>query len=177
MLNKKMIIIVLILYIFVLQIAFSQNLTLEEIELIVENININFSLFPTKNTWNNKYHDPLINTNLKREFQELLFEESKLPPNFDGKYRIVEYNFDSSVSHYFFIIDLNTGLIYDRLYRIDTGIKYSIESSLIIINPIESLNFENDPFNYFDDKKILYAKWNGQDFDTLLIINSFPNFW
>ena len=159
------------------QIAFSQDLTFEEMQSIVQNINIDFSLFPTQNTWNNEYHPPLINTRDKREFRELLVTESRQPPNFDGRYRIVEYDADPNIKlKYFFIIDLNTGLVYDRLFRISHEIKYSIESSMIIMNPIESMDDEPNEFRS-SDNKIVYAKWNGQSFSFLLFINSYPAFW
>ena len=177
MFNKNIILVIMILCVLSFQIVFSQDLTFEEVQLIVQNINIDFSMFPTKNTWNNEYHVPIINTNFKREFQELIIEESRQPPNFDGKYRIVEEKHSRIDSRFFIIIDLNTGLVYDRLYRINKGIKYSIESSMIIINPIESLDFESDPFNYYGSNQIIYTKWNGQNLDCLLAINSYPNYF
>ncbi|GHV10349.1 hypothetical protein FACS189485_23420 [Spirochaetia bacterium] len=134
---------------------------------IINNININFSMYPTLNSWNKKENVPLLDTDRKRNYRTIITEAAKEKPNFDGKYRIVEFGYGTS-AQYFFIIDLNNGKVFEGIPS-TSGIKYTNDSSLIIINPMENL------LQIWDDiipswEIIRYLKWEGETFKELLII-------
>ncbi|MDR0710016.1 MAG: hypothetical protein LBF77_08120 [Spirochaetaceae bacterium] len=138
----------------------------QEMILIAENVKVDFSLFPTKNVWEKKICSPVLDSPHKRNYRTIITGATGSEPNFDGKYRIVEFGMGSGIQ-YFFIVDLNTGNVYEGRYS-SFGIKYSLNSSLIIINPVENMFWEDDdPV----PSRPEYVKWNGQEFTGLLIIN------
>jgi hypothetical protein len=147
---------------------YSQEMVWEEMKLFSENIKIDFSRFPTKNKWKEKECSPILDTPSKRNYRTIINNGAKMEANFDGKYRIVEFGAGSSVQ-YFFIIDLNNGNVYEGRTS-SYGIKYSTNSSMIIINPIENMFWEDGdlvPRWSF----VEYLKWNGEEFIGLAIIN------
>jgi hypothetical protein len=147
---------------------YPQEMMWEEMKLLGENIKIDFSLFPTKNKWQEKECFPIFDTPAKRNYRTVITDGAKMEANFDGKYRIVEFGAGSGVQ-YFFIIDLNNGNVYEG--KISTfGIKYNANSPMIIINPIENMFWEDGdlvPRWSF----VEYVKWNGKEFIGLAKIN------
>ncbi|MDR2404195.1 MAG: hypothetical protein LBD78_09215 [Spirochaetaceae bacterium] len=142
----------------------------QEMKLIAEHVKVDFSLFPTTNVWEKKICSPVLDSPNKRNYRTIITNASKNEPNFDGKYRIVEFGMGSGIQ-YFFIIDLNTGNVYEGKFS-SSGITYSLNSSLIIINPVENMIWEdNDAVPLWSH--IEYIKWNGQEFVGLLVINWF----
>jgi hypothetical protein len=140
----------------------------EEMKRLGENIRIDFSLFPTKNTWQEKEYSPVLDTPSKKQYRTIITEGAKMAANFDGKYRIVAFGAGSGVQ-YFFIIDLNNGNVYEGRTS-SCGIKYNANSSMIIINPLENMFWEDGdlvPRWSF----VEYVKWTGEEFIGLAIIN------
>jgi len=154
---------------------YTQELTHQEVQLIVQNINVDFSLFPTQNIWNEVFHSPLINTRFKRDHEELLITESGKEPNFDGRFRIVKISYPAIRWYDFFMIDLNTGLVYERIFRtgfsVKPGLSFNAESSMLILTKKDSRECNETP------DRITYLRWNGQDFNVLLAINTFFHPW
>jgi hypothetical protein len=147
---------------------YSQEMLWEEMKRLSENIKLDFSLFPTKNTWQEKECSPILDTPSKKQYRTIITNDAKREANFDGKYRIVEFGAGSGVQ-YFFIIDLNNGNVYEGRMS-SCGIKYNINSAMIIINPIENMIWEDGdlvPRWSF----VEYLKWNGEEFMGLAIIN------
>lgn len=160
--------VVFLIIIFIPVMGYPDEMKWQEMRLIAENVKVDFSLFPTKNGWEKKNCSPVLDSPHKRNYRTIITNAAKNEPNFDGKYRIVEFGMGSG-SQYFFIIDLNTGTVYEGRAS-SSGIKYSPDSSLIIINPIENMIWEdNDPVPIWS--YVEYVKWNGQGFIGLLIIN------
>jgi hypothetical protein len=147
---------------------YSQEMVWEEMKLLSENIKIDFSLFSTKNGWERKECIPILDTSSKRNYRTIITNGTKMEPNFDGKYRIVEFGQGSGIQ-YFFIIDLNNGKVYEGRTS-SFGIKYSVNSSLVVINPIENMFWEDGDF-VPHWSFIEYIKWNGEEFIGLAIIN------
>jgi hypothetical protein len=140
----------------------------QEMKIIAENVKVDFSLFPTANVWEEKRCPPVLDTPHKRNYRTIITDAAKSEPNFDGKYRIVEFGMGSGIQ-YFFIVDLNTGSVHEGRFS-SAGIKYSLNSSLIIINPIENMIWEDgDSVPSYSHAE--YVRWNGQGFIGLLIIN------
>jgi hypothetical protein len=105
---------------------------------------------------------------VKKHYRTIITEGAKREANFDGKYRIVEFGVGSGVQ-YFFIIDLNNGNVYEGRTSA-FGIKYNVNSSMLIINPLENMFWEDGdlvPRWSF----VEYVKWNGKEFIVLAIIN------
>jgi hypothetical protein len=148
--------------------VYSQEMIWEEMKRLSENIKIDFSLFPTKNKWQEKECPPILDTPSKKNYRTLITSGVKMEANFDGKYRIVEFGAGSGVQ-YFFIIDLNNGNVYEGRTS-SCSIKYNTNSSMVIINPIENMAWEDGdlvPRWSF----VEYLKWNGEEFIGLAIIN------
>jgi len=169
----KKISLTLFLVILIISKIYSAEITWGELKLIAENTKINNSMYLTKNTWNKKYYSPIIDTEIKRKYHTIIDKNSRLNPNFDGKYRIIEFGFGSN-AQYFFIIDLNSGVVYEGKES-SFGIKYSIDSSLIIINPIENMDWGNDNEIVPSYSSTVYINWDGQNFNTLIILNELKN--
>ena len=145
-----------------------------DVRLIAENVNIDFSLFPTKNVWTENIPSPIINTRNKRLNESLILESMNQGPNFNGKFRIVEYESEFG-GREFFIIDLNFGLVYEGFTRNFHGLQFTLCSSMIVINPIESMPYEDD--EYVSNSGPIIGKWDEQYFIFLVSINARPWFW
>jgi hypothetical protein len=162
-------VIVLLVIIFIPNIKiYPDEMKWQEMKLIAENVKVDFSLFPTANVWEKNNRSPVLDSPNKRNYRTIITNAAKSEPNFDGKYRIVEFGMGSGVQ-YFFIVDLNTGNVYEGRIS-SSGIKYSLNSSMIIINPVENMSWEDDDFvpsySYTE-----YVRWNGQGFIGLLVMN------
>lgn len=149
--------------------VYSSEITWQELKLIANNVKISFSMFPTQNAWNGKNSHPVLDTKIKIDYRTILTDASKKEPNFDGKYRIVEFGFGSSTQN-FFIIDLNNGNVYEGRAS-SFGIKYSVNSSLIIINPIENMDWGADNEKIPSWVFIEYVKWTNQEYTGLVALN------
>ncbi|MCL2800352.1 MAG: hypothetical protein FWD28_01155 [Treponema sp.] len=144
----------------------SNDLLWAEMKILDGSINIDFSLYPTLNIWDKKECMPVLDTELKLRYQTVITNASKLEPNFDGKYRITSFGYGSS-AQYFFIIDLNNGNVFEG--RVSSfGIKYNVNSSLIIINPIENMYWEEIVPEW---STVEYIRWNGDRFIGLVKLN------
>ncbi|MDR1127869.1 MAG: hypothetical protein LBL20_01035 [Treponema sp.] len=146
----------------------SQEMIWEEMNLLNDNVKIDFSLFPTKHKWEKNKCIPVLDTPSKRNYRTIIAGGAEMEANFDGKYRIVEFGAGSGVQ-YFFIIDLNNGNVYEGRTS-SFGIKYTTNSSMIIINPIENMFWEDGDF-VPHWSFIEYIKWNGEGFISLAVIN------
>jgi hypothetical protein len=165
----KKILFALILIIVIISEIYSAEITWGKLKLIAKDIKIDSSLYITKNKWNKKYYSPILDTEIKRKYRTIINENSKLEPNFDGKYRVIAFGFGSG-AQYFFMIDLNSGIVYEGKES-SFGIKYSINSSLIILNPIENMDWGNDDEVVPSWASIEYITWDGQKFITLMTLN------
>jgi len=143
----------------------------ETFSLIIDSIKLDFPHFPTNYIWDNTIFDPILDTEIKMNYKTIITNASKEMPNFDGKYRIVEFGYGSG-AQYFFIIDLNNGNVYEGKPSI-FGIKYELESSLIIINEPEEIleywsGWEETIPNWTNME---YLLWQDNQFKNLLIVN------
>jgi hypothetical protein len=145
-----------------------QEMTWEEMKLLSEKIKIDFSLFPTENKWERKECVPILDTPSKINYRTIITGGAEMEPDFDGKYRIVQFGAGSGVQ-YFFIIDLNTGNVYEGRTS-SFGIKYSVDSSMIIINPLSNMSWEDGDF-VPHWSFIEYIKWTGEGFIGLAVVN------
>jgi len=139
--------------------------------LIVNNVNLDFSQFPTMNKWNRDECVPILDNEIKRNYRTIITDASKKEPNFAGKYRIIEFGYGSS-AQCFFIIDLNNGNVYEG-YPSTHGIKYTVDSYMIIINDPEVVLETWDGWAESMPKWVVieYLLWADYQFKKLLIIN------
>ncbi|MDR1030571.1 MAG: hypothetical protein LBL76_06825 [Treponema sp.] len=152
---------------------FSNDINYEILSIIIKNINLDFSFFPTKNNWNRNVCIPILDTRYKKKYQTIITNASKQEPNFDGKYRIIEFGYGSG-AQMFFIIDLNNGNVYEGISSTH-GIKYRVNSSLIIINDPDTV-LEN--WQYWDEDMpnwvfIAYVLWENNNYKKIVTINPF----
>jgi hypothetical protein len=166
--KNKIIIIILFSMVFNLS---ANDINYQVLFLIIENINIDFSHFPTISRWNRTPCTPILDTPSKINYRTIITEESKKEPNFDGKYRIVEFGYGSG-AQYFFIIDLNNGNVYEGIPSTH-GIKYTNDSSLIIINDPDVIlgNWNSWGEDIPNWVIIEYILWEDNMFKKLLIVN------
>jgi hypothetical protein len=152
---------------------FSNDINYETLSIIIKNTNFDFSLFSTKNNWDKNVCMPILDTSNKRNYRTIITNASKQEPNFNGKYRIVEFGTGSS-AQMFFIIDLNNGNVYEGIPSTH-GIKYTVNSSLIIINDPDIVlenwkGWDEDIPNWVS---IEFVLWENDNYKKLLTINPF----
>jgi hypothetical protein len=169
---KKITILLIILLVFSVNI-FSNDINYEILSIIIKNANLDFSLFSTKNNWNKNDCVPILDTMDKMNYRTIITNASKQEPNFNGKYRIVEFGKGSGVQM-FFIIDLNNGNVYEGILSTH-GIKYTVNSSLIIINDPDIVlenwkDWNEDIPNWIF---IEFVLWENDNYKKLLTINPF----
>jgi hypothetical protein len=152
---------------------FSNDINYEILSMIIKNINLDFSMLSTENTWNRNVCTPILDTQNKRNYRTIITNASKQEPNFNGKYRIVEFGQGTGIQM-FFIIDLNNGNVYEGIPSTH-GIKYTVNSSLIIINDPDIVlenwkDWDEDIPNWIF---IEFVLWENDDYKKLLTINPF----
>jgi len=142
----------------------------ETLYSIIESVNIDFSHFPANYVWEGNINDPILDTERKINYGTIITNATREIPNFNGKYRIVTLGYGSG-AQYFFIIDLNNGNVYEGIQSTH-GIKYTQDSSLIIINdPAVILeNWREWDENIPNWVKIEYVLWENDQFKNLLIV-------
>jgi hypothetical protein len=150
---------------------FSNDIDYENLTIIVNNIELDFSKFPSKNIWNGGECIPNLDTQIKRNYKTIITNAAKQEPNFNGKYKIVEFGYGSG-AQYFFVMDLNSGNVYEGIPSTH-GIKYRQDSSLVIINDPEIVlsnweDFNEDIPNWIT---IEYLLWEDEQWKKLLIVN------
>ena len=107
----------------------------------VNTIKLEHEQFKTNNIWNKEICSPILDTELKIRFRTIINNAAFMEPNFDGKYKIVIYGAGTGTIGYF-ILDLNTGNVYESNSYSYFGMDYSVNSSLLIINPpTEVINY------------------------------------
>jgi hypothetical protein len=150
---------------------FSNDIDYEKLIIIINNIEFDFSKFPSENIWNGEECIPNLDTPNKRNYRTIITNATKQEPNFNGKYRIVEFGVGSGVQ-YFFVIDLNNGNVYEGISSTN-GIKYQRDSSLIIINDPEIVlsNWKDFNGNIPNWVTIEYLLWEDEQWKRLLIVN------
>ena len=142
----------------------------ETLYSIINSINIDFSQFPANYVWEGSINDPILDTERKLNYRTIITNATREIPNFNGKYRIVEFGYGSG-AQYFFIIDLNNGNVYEGIPSTH-GIKYTHDSSLIIINDTAAIlenwrDLDEDIPNWV---KIEYVLWENDQFKNLLTV-------
>ena len=149
------------------------EITYETLSLVINNVNIEFIQFPISNVWYNEEHNLIFDTDLKKYWETRILERFKYIQNFNGKYRIVEFGTGSGVQ-YFFVIDLNNGNIYEGITSTH-GIKYTVDSSLIIINDPNIILYNWEGWTETIPKwvTIEYYIWENNKFKKLLEINPY----
>ncbi len=150
--------------------AFSQEISINDYKIVISKTNLQLGDFPTKYTFSGKHSNPILDTDFKRKYRTIINSKAKENPNFNGKYCIVEFGYGSSV-HYYFIIDLETGVVFNGMTN-EFGIQYSIDSRLLIINPSEPI------IEYWNEEKTIpircktsYVLFENGDFIHLLNVN------
>lgn len=91
--------------------------------------------YPSNLTWNGTNAKPILDTDSKKNYRTVITEASKLPPDFNGKYKIASFG-AGTMAHGFFIINLETGVVTEG-QTFEYSLDYSIDSKLIISNPKE----------------------------------------
>jgi len=89
--------------------------------------------FPSDEKWNGKNVAPVLDTETKKNYKTVITEASRLPPDFNGKYKIAQYG-AGTMANGFFIINLETGIVTEG-FTFELALDYSIDSKLIIRNP------------------------------------------
>ena len=94
-------------------------------------------------TWNGTNAEPILDTDLKKSYRTVITEASRMPPDFNGKYKIAQFG-AGTMANGFFIINLETGEVTEG-FAFEFALDYSIDSKLIIRNPKETvLDFWKD---------------------------------
>ena len=87
--------------------------------------------------WNGKNAAPVLDTETKKNYKTVITEASRLPPDFNGRYKIAQYG-AGTMANGFFIINLETGIVTEG-FTFELALDYSIDSRLIIRNPKEAV--------------------------------------
>ena len=148
------------------------DMHINDFKFIVSNVHLNHEQFKTNNSWNREICSPVLDTDLKSRFRTILNNAATMEPNFDGKYRIITYGAGAGTTGYF-ILDLNTGSIYESNSFSYFGMDYNVISSLLIINPpMEVIKYWESEHNVIPGwVQVEYlAIMNGKP-KTLLLIN------
>ena len=99
--------------------------------------------FPSEFKWNGTNAEPVLDTDLKKSYRTIITEASRMPPDFNGKYKIAQFG-AGTMANSFFIINLETGAVTGG-FAFEFALDYSIDSKLIIRNPKEAvLDFWKD---------------------------------
>ena len=99
--------------------------------------------FPSEFKWNGTNAEPVLDTDLKKSYRTVITEASRMPPDFNGKYKITQFG-AGTMANGFFIINLETGAVTEG-FAFEFALDYSIDSKLIIRNPKETvLDFWKD---------------------------------
>ena len=88
-------------------------------------------------TWNGTNAEPVLDTETKKNYRTIITEASRMPPDFNGKYKIAQYG-AGTMANGFFIINLETGAVTEG-FAFEFALDYSIDSKLIIRNPKEAI--------------------------------------
>lgn len=88
-------------------------------------------------TWNGTNAEPVLDTETKKSYRTIITEASRMPPDFNGKYKIVQFG-AGTMANGFFIINLETGAVTEG-FTFEFALDYSIDSKLIIRNPKEAI--------------------------------------
>jgi hypothetical protein len=99
-----------------------------------------------------------------------------MEPNFDGKYRIITFGVGTGTTAYF-ILDLNTGIVYECNSYSYFGMDYNVNSSLLIINPAaEIIDYWGNSYNIIPGwAQVEYLTIMNGKLRTLLLINPVRN--
>lgn len=100
--------------------------------------------FPSEFKWNGTNAEPVLDTDLKKSYRTIITEASRMPPDFNGKYKIAQFG-AGTMANGFFIINLETGAVTEG-FAFEFALDYSIDSKLIIRNPKETI------LNYWEDE-------------------------
>lgn len=99
--------------------------------------------FPSEFKWNGTNAEPVLDTDLRKSYRTIITEASRMPPDFNGKYKIAQFG-AGTMANSFFIINLETGAVTEG-FAFEFALDYSIDSKLIIRNPKETvLDFWKD---------------------------------
>lgn len=93
--------------------------------------------FPSEFKWNGTNAEPVLDTDLKKSYRTIITEASRMPPDFNGKYKIAQFGV-GTMANGFFIINLETGAVTEG-FAFEFALDYSIDSKLIIRNPKETI--------------------------------------
>ena len=93
--------------------------------------------FASDEKWNGKNAAPVLDTETKKNYRTVITEASRLPPDFNGRYKIAQYG-AGTMANGFFIINLETGIVTEG-FTFELALDYSIDSRLIIRNPKEAV--------------------------------------
>ena len=88
-------------------------------------------------TWNGTNAEPVLDTETKKNYRTIITEASRMPPDFNGKYKIAQFG-AGTMANGFFIINLETGEVTEG-FAFEFALDYSIDSKLIIRNPKEAI--------------------------------------
>jgi hypothetical protein len=114
------------------------DIYIEDFKFIVANVSLNHDQFTTKNVWDKKICSPILDTEYKLRYRTIINNAAKMEPDFDGKYKIITFGGGSGVTAYF-ILDLNTGIVYEPNSHSYFGMEYNVNSKLLIINPPQEI--------------------------------------
>ena len=134
---------------------------------------IRFEDFATAETLTGSRAVPVLRTKLQREFRSRILDGAKLPPNFAGHYRIVQWGCGSDCVD-FVTVDLNTGDVYDPPFNslwVDAfterwrgeGLIHKVNSRLLVPEGCPSERCGR-----------FYYEWTGHDFKLLTYTKKAP---
>jgi hypothetical protein len=110
------------------------DMYISDFKFIADNVHLHHDQFKTNNVWDKKICPPILDTKLKLRFRTIINNAAAMEPNFDGKYKIIIFGAGSGITAYF-VLDLNTGIVYEPHSPSYFGMDYNVNSSLLIINP------------------------------------------
>ena len=101
-----------------------------------------------------------------RRFRTVLQQGAKQGPNFAGKYTVVTWGCGTSCQA-IGIINAGTGSVYMLDNPAEAGVKFQLDSRLLVVNPPENLS-ENEP----DWLQTHYYVWDGKQLTKVFASNS-----
>lgn len=117
---------------------------------LVSTITLNFEDFPAVKSWSGKHCEPVLDTDLKKQYRTLIKQNAAEEPNFNGIYRIAMFGAGTGW-HGFFVINLESGIVTEGIFN-EFGLEYSKDSRMLVVNPPETI------LDYWQDEEYIPAR-------------------
>lgn len=148
----------------------NQNVVVEKNNPIIEKIP-SFNDFPISSKFEGEVADVNFSSNdYALTFKTALTQGAKKGPDFAGHYTVVSWGC-GTMCQTTAIVDAETGDVYFPYIANSLGADFVINSSLFILNPMESIDSLFSPEDVPDYLKTIYYKWENNELIKLIEVN------